>query len=99
MKPLTVEYIRKNSKPHPLAEMKGQDARMFREHIGDYILSIVGGATGLYGDFINEFEVALIDHDTGDFVTSAYSPRGNDVMGFATIDEINDLYFNIPRKR
>lgn len=98
MRPLTVEYIRKNSKPHPLAQIKGEDARIFREFVGDYILSVVGGAVGLYGDFVNDFEVALIDHDSGDFVTSAYSSRGDDVLGYATIDEINELYYNIPRK-
>lgn len=98
MKPLTIEYIRKNSKPHPLSFIKGEDARMYREFIGDYVLSIVGGGTGLYGDFINDFEVALIDQDSGDFVTSAYSSRGDDVMGYSTIDEINELYYNIPRK-
>jgi len=98
MRPLTVEHIRKNSKPHPTAMMRGGDARIYREEIGDYILSIVGGGQGLYGDFIKTFEVALIDHFTGNFVTGAYSLRGDDVLGFATIDEINKLYYNIPRK-
>lgn len=98
MRPLTIEYIRKNSKPHPMSILKGDKSRMFREFVGDYILSIVGGGIGLYGDFINDFEVALIDQDSGDFVTSAYSSRGDQVMGYATIDEINELYYNIPRK-
>jgi len=98
MRPLTAEHIRKNSKPHPTASMRGGDARVYREEIGDYILSIVGGGQGLYGDFINSFEVALIDSTTGDFVTGVYSQRGDDVLGWASIDEINSLYYNIPRK-
>lgn len=98
MKPLTAENIRKNSKPHPTARMRAGDARMYREEIGDYIISIVGGAQGLYGDFVNTFEVALIDSTTGDFVTGVYSQRGDDVLPYASIDEINSLYYNIPRR-
>ncbi|MEI6371570.1 MAG: hypothetical protein WCO49_17965 [Nostocales cyanobacterium ELA608] len=98
MRPLTAEHIRKNSEPHPTASMRGGDARVYREEIGDYILSIVGGGQGLYGDFINSFEVALIDSTTGDFVTGVYSNRGDDVLPYASIDEINSLYYNIPRK-
>jgi hypothetical protein len=98
MRPLTAEHIIKNSEPHPTASMRGGDARTYREEIGDYILSIVGGGQGLYGDFKNTFEVALIDSTTGDFVTGAYSKRGDDVLGWASIDEINELYYNIPRK-
>ena len=98
MRPLTAKHIIKNSEPHPTASMRGGDARTYREEIGDYILSIVGGGQGLYGNFKNTFEVALIDSTTGDFVTGAYSKRGDDVLGWATIDEINELYYNIPRK-
>ena len=94
MKPLTIEHIQKHSTEHPMK----LGARRYREVIGDYILSIVGGGVGLYGDFVNNFEVALIDQDTGDFVTGAYAKRDDDVLGYATIDEINELYFNIPRK-
>jgi hypothetical protein len=102
MKPLTKEYIIQNSKPHSLA-LSGvggyKHARQFIENIGDYTLSIVGGASGLYGNFKNTFEVALIDNTSGEFVTGKYSNniKSDDVMGHATIDEINELYFNIPR--
>lgn len=97
MRPLTAKHIIKNSKPHPTATMRDGDARRYREQIGDYILSIVGGGQGLYGDFVNTFEVALIDSTTGDFVTGAYSKRGDGVLPYASIDEINELYYNIPR--
>jgi hypothetical protein len=102
MKPLTKTYIIKNSRPHPISRNGGvyENARQYVEQIGEYSLSIVGGCRGLYGDFRNTFEVALIDESTGKFVTGKYSSstKSDDVLGHATIDEINDLYFNIPRK-
>jgi hypothetical protein len=98
MKPLTIEHIIKNSKPHHTSSWRGGNSRQFTESIGDYLLSIVGGGVGLYGDFEENFEVALIDNTTGNFVTGKYSSRGDDVLGYATIEEINEVYFNIPRK-
>jgi hypothetical protein len=101
MKPLTKEHIIKNSKPHGMA-LSGigeyKNARQYVETIGDYTLSIVGGCSGLYGDFKNTFEVALIDETNGEFVTGKYSSKGDDVLGYADIDDVNEIYFNIPRK-
>lgn len=94
MKPLTAEFIKRKSRAHPY-----RNGRMFTMEIGNYILSIVGGAMGLYGDFENDFEVALIDKDTNKFVTSFFAKRGDDVLPYATINEINDLYYNIPRSK
>jgi hypothetical protein len=55
MKPLTKEHIIKNSKPHGMS-LNGiagyKNARQYTETIGEYTLSIVGGCSGLYGDFI-----------------------------------------------
>lgn len=102
MKPLTKEYIIQNSKPHAMA-LSGigdyKNARQFVEKIGDYTLSIVGGCHSLYGNFENSFEVALIDNTSGDFVTGKYSSKGDDVLGYANIDDINEIYFNIPRTK
>lgn len=98
MKPLTIEHIIKNAEPHPTAYMRGENARQYKEEIGDYILSIVGGGTGLYGDFVKSFEVALIDNTTKEFVTEKYSKSNGGVLVYASLDEINELYLNIPRK-
>lgn len=97
MKPLTIEYIIENSKPHPNSE----NSKVFHEYVGDYLLSIVGGGYGLYGDFVNTFEVALIDKETKEFVTSKYTslPLSGEVIMFGNIDNINEVYFNIPRKK
>jgi hypothetical protein len=98
MKPLTIEYIIENSKPHYTSSWRGENSRQYLENIGDYLLSIVGGGPGLYGDFKNDFEVALVDKTTGNFVTGKYCSRGDEVLAQASIEEINELYFNIPRK-
>ena len=98
MKPLTIEHIIKNSRPHHTSMWRKGNPKQYTQIIGDYLLSIVGGGVGLYGDFKKEFEVALIDKTTGKFVTGAYSSRGDDVLPYASIDEINEIYFNIPRK-
>jgi hypothetical protein len=50
---------------------------------GKVALSIVGGAQGLYGDFENDFEIAILDEETRDFVTKYYVPEANDdVLGY-----------------
>lgn len=95
MKPLTIDFIKRKSRLHPV----GREGRMYTMEIGNYLLSIVGGGIGLYGDFETSFEVAVIDKDSNKFVTSFFARRGDDVLPFATIDEINDLYFNIPRTK
>lgn len=95
MKPLTADFIIRNSRRHPM----GREGRMFTMEIGNYMISIVGGGRGLYGDFENNFEVALMERESGKFVTSFFTKRGDDVLPYATIDEINDLYFNIPRTK
>lgn len=100
IKPLTIEYIQKNSKQHPMAKSgvdSYKDAKMFQLKIGNFTLSIVGGAQSLYGDFVNDFEVALIDDETGEFVTGKYCRRGDEVLAYADIDEINEIFYNIPR--
>ena len=94
MRQLTVEILKNEAKTHPLG--KGYQ---FTEEIGDNTLSIVGGFSGLYGDFENTFEVALIDNTNGRFVTGlyGYEVQSDGVMLYATIDDINKLYQNIPR--
>jgi hypothetical protein len=95
MRLLTTEILKNEAKRHPV----GGGGYQYTEKIGDYTLSIVGGVIGQYGDFKNDFEVALIDDTDGRFVTGLYGPRGESdgVMAYANIEEINELYLNIPR--
>ena len=98
MKPLTKQYVISNSKPHSVMSDIYPEARQYKESVGNYLLSIVGGANGLYGDFLDTFEVAVIDESDGRFVTGLFSKRGDDVLAYASLDEINEIYFNLPRK-
>ena len=53
---ITIKDIIGYSKEHPIKS--GRQTRLANEHI---TISIVGGASGLYGDFEKDFEVAIID--------------------------------------
>lgn len=52
----TIEEIIENSEPH---QFKTGRQNLFR--VGDYYFSVIGGGWGLYGDFENTFEVAILD--------------------------------------
>jgi len=76
---ITVKDIIDLSKPHPVMK-GGRVTRIGNNNVG---FSIVGGARGLYGDFINDFEVAIFDKESGDFVTKFFYPEAtDDVIGY-----------------
>jgi hypothetical protein len=76
---ITVENIIEWAKPHEL-----EGGKMTRIYNNDGIeVSIVGGRSGLYGDFEKDFEVAIIDNKDGEFITKFFYPEGNDdVIGY-----------------
>jgi hypothetical protein len=81
---ITVENIIEWSKPHPL-----EGGKMTRIHNDEIEFSIVGGRSGLYGDFENDFEVAILDRKTGDFRTRFFKPElTDDVIGYMPKDEV-----------
>jgi len=81
---ITVENIIEWSKPHPL-----EGGKMTRIHNDEIEFSIVGGRSGLYGDFENDFEVAILDRKTGDFRTRFFKPElSDDVIGYMPKDEV-----------
>lgn len=62
----------------------------------DFVISVVGGRQGLYGDFESTFELAVMTKDKKTFVTRHYFPDLNDdVMGWKSPEQteriINDL--------
>ena len=85
---ITVKDIIDLSKPHSV--MKG--GRVTRIGNNNVEFSIVGGARGLYGDFINDFEVAIFDKERGDFVTKFLYPEAtDDVIGYMPGEELENM--------
>jgi hypothetical protein len=81
---ITAENIIEWSKPHPLDG--GKMTRIYNDEIE---FSIVGGRSGLYGDFENDFEVAILDRKTGDFRTRFFKPEASDdVVGYMSKDDV-----------
>ena len=84
---ITVENIIEWSKPHPL-----EGGKMTRIYNDEIEFSIVGGRSGLYGDFENDFEVAILDRKTGDFRTRFFKPElSDDVIGYMPKDEVAEF--------
>lgn len=85
----TIENIIEYSKPHPNGLEGGRQTVLTD---GKIIMSIVGGARGLYGDFKENFEVAIIDSETRNFITPYYvTSADNDVIGYMGGDELVKL--------
>ena len=81
---ITVENIIEWAKPHPLDG--GKMTRLYNEEIE---FSIVGGRSGLYGDFVDDFEVAVLDRKTDDFRTKFFKPElSDDVIGYMPKDDM-----------
>lgn len=84
---ITKENIIEWSKPHQLEG--GKITRIFNEEVE---ASIVGGVSGLYGDFKDDFELAIIDRKSGDFITKFFYPENNDeVIGYMKSDDLVDI--------
>ena len=84
---ITIKDIIEWAKPHPLDG--GKMTRLYNDEIE---FSIVGGRSGLYGDFENNFEVAIIDKKSGDFITKFFYPEGSDdVIGYMKLEDVEKL--------
>lgn len=82
---ITIEQIHQWAKPHPV----GKKAKIVRLSNEDVLISIVGGDQGVYGDFENDFEIAIMDTDTKNFVTRHFFTELNDdVKAYASIEEV-----------
>jgi hypothetical protein len=83
-KRLTIQDVLDNKKSKEL----GGYQSIFE--FGKYVVSIVGGTKGLYGDFETTFEIAIIEVKSGNFVTKLFC-GGADVMGYCTIETMEDI--------
>jgi len=86
----TYQDILALAKSHPTGEGKHTIVEN-----GDYIVSIVGGRQGLYGDFIDTFEVAIIRKSDGEFVSGEffpdYSETPNGVMPYISREQMLEV--------
>jgi len=73
----TYQDILDKAKPHGISE-NGKHTLIETQ---DHKVSIVGGRMGLYGDFVNTFEVAIIRNSDGEFVSGEFFPEYSDSMG------------------
>jgi hypothetical protein len=82
---ITKEKIIEWSKPHS----KGNEGAK-RTVIGNdlFDFSIVGGGRGLYGDFENDFEVAIIRKKDSTFLTTYFFPVNDDVVAYMEAEEL-----------
>jgi hypothetical protein len=85
---ITINDIIELSKPHPI----GSGGRVTRIGNNNVEFSIVGGASGLYGDFINDFEVAIRDKGNGEFISKFFYLNDNDdVIGYMRGEDLEVL--------
>ena len=84
---ITVENIIEWSKPHPLDG--GKMTRIYNDEIE---FSIVGGRSGLYGDFEKDFEIAIMDTQNGEFITKLFFPENSDdVVGYLEAKKVEEI--------
>lgn len=88
---ITIKDIIKWSKPHPMTKYTTDKGRMTKIGDGRVTFSIVGGARGLYGDFVKTFEVAIFNDETGEFMTRFFYPESDYVIGYMSSKELEVL--------
>ena len=90
---ITIEKIKKWSKEHP-----NGGGRMTNIFNRKYELSIVGGRDGLYGDFENDFEIAVFSTKSREFVTRFFfTDNPCDVVGYFGSAELEEFVNSIFR--
>ncbi len=100
---ITIEDIKKWSKPHPLTNVISlkdrRGGRVSRFGNKEIEFSIVGGSQGLYGDFETTFEVAIFDRKSNDFVTRFFYPEASDdVIGWMNADDVEKLVNSVIKR-
>ena len=76
---ITIQNIIDWSKRHPIRE--GGRVTVISNDVVKF--SIVGGCSGLYGNFIDTFELAIFNQETGEFITKFFCPdASDDVVGY-----------------
>jgi hypothetical protein len=93
---ITIADIIKWSKPH---QYSGGEGRMTRFGDGRVTFSIVGGARGLYGDFVNDFEMAIFDKESKQFITKFFYPEAtDDVIPYMDANKVEELVNSVIKR-
>ena len=96
---ITIDDIKKWAKPHPTTKFTGKGGKQTRFGNHKVEFSIVGGDTGLYGDFVDTFEVAIFDVQTRDFITRFFYPNASDdVIGWMKSEEVEKLVNSVIKR-
>jgi len=90
---ITKEDIINWSKPHVI------DGKRTVIETVNIRISIVGGRVGLYGDFENDFEVAIMDTISNEFVTRyLYTEANDDIIPYMKSDDLVNFVNSIIRE-
>ena len=84
---ITIQNIIDWSKPHDIGN-GGRSTVISNKAVK---FSIVGGCKGLYGDFVNTFELAIFNQETGEFMTNFFCPEDIEVVGYMTGEKLEEL--------
>ena len=96
---VTIDDIKKWAKPHPKTKFTGRAGKQARFGNHKVEFSIVGGDTGLYGDFVDTFEVAIFDVQSRNCITQFFYPEAtNDVIGWMRSEEVEKLVNSVVKK-
>lgn len=68
-------------------------AKRVRLNFGKFTVSICGSSTSdiFYGNFVDTFEIAIIDSSTKNFVTRNFLGGPHDVISYATVDQVEEI--------
>jgi hypothetical protein len=89
---ITIEDVKRFAKEHPIGN--GGKATLIENKAVK--ISIVGGASGLYGDFEKDFEVAIMDQVNSDFITKFFIPEAtDDVVGYMSGPDLEKVINSI----
>lgn len=96
---ITIKDIIKWSKSHPTLKYVDGNGKQSRFGNDQIEFSIVGGGRGLYGDFKNTFEVAIIDKQTNNFITNFFYPGSDMSIPYMSSNEVEKLVNSIIRDK
>jgi hypothetical protein len=96
---ITIKDIIKWSRPHGMSKFTGGKGRHTLFGNKNIQISIVGGDSGLYGDFKDTFEIAIFDTQNGEFMTRFFCPEADDdVIPYMSAKRLEELVNSLFKK-